>query len=52
VVVATANHWWLDGFLSAVVALVAAICAHGLFARARPDVWAWNVPPRTEPALP
>jgi membrane-associated phospholipid phosphatase len=52
VVVATANHWWLDGFLGAVVALVSALCAHGLFARARPDVWAWNVPPRTEPALP
>jgi membrane-associated phospholipid phosphatase len=50
VVVATANHWWLDGFLGAVVALVSAICAHGLFARARPEVWAWNVPPR--PALP
>ena len=50
VVVATANHWWLDGFLGAVVALAAAVCAHGLFARARPEVWAWNVPPR--PALP
>jgi hypothetical protein len=54
VVVATANHWWLDGFLGAAVALVAAVCAHGLFARARPEVWAWNVPPRphAEPALP
>jgi membrane-associated phospholipid phosphatase len=50
VVVATANHWWLDGFLGAVVALVAALCAHGVFGRARPEVWAWNVPPR--PALP
>src|SRR5918992_4128309 len=50
VVVATANHWWIDGFLGAVVALVSAVCAHGLFARARPEVWAWNVPPR--PALP
>ena len=29
VVVATANHWWLDGFLGAVVALAAALCAHG-----------------------
>jgi membrane-associated phospholipid phosphatase len=51
VVVATANHWWLDGFLGAVVALVGALCAHGVFARARPEVWAWNVPPR-QPALP
>ena len=42
VVVATANHWWLDGFLGAVVALVSAVCAHGLFARARPEVWAWD----------
>jgi membrane-associated phospholipid phosphatase len=42
VVVATANHWWLDGFLGAVVALASAVCAHGLFARARPEVWAWN----------
>jgi hypothetical protein len=50
VVVATANHWWIDGFLGAVVALASAVCAHGLFARARPEVWAWNVPPR--PALP
>jgi hypothetical protein len=42
VVIATANHWWFDGFLGAVVALVSAVCAHGLFARARPEVWAWN----------
>jgi hypothetical protein len=42
VVIATANHWWLDGFLGAVVALVSAVCAHALFARARPEVWAWN----------
>jgi hypothetical protein len=46
VVGATSNHWWLDGFLGAVVALVAALCAHGVFARVRPDVWAWK------PALP
>jgi hypothetical protein len=46
VVVATANHWWLDGFLGAAVAVASAACAHGLFARARPEVWAWNVPAR------
>ncbi len=46
VVVVTANHWWIDGFLGAVVALVSAVCAHGVFARARPAVWAWK------PALP
>jgi hypothetical protein len=48
VVVATANHWWLDGFLGAVVALVSAVCAHGLFARARPEVWAWDAAPRPQ----
>src|SRR5688500_18760882 len=42
VVVVTANHWWIDGFLGAVVALVSAVCAHGVFARARPAVWAWK----------
>jgi membrane-associated phospholipid phosphatase len=42
VVVVTANHWWIDGFLGAVVALVSAVCAHGVFARARPRVWAWK----------
>jgi membrane-associated phospholipid phosphatase len=42
VVVATANHWWIDGFLGAVVALAGAVCAHGVFARVRPRVWAWN----------
>jgi membrane-associated phospholipid phosphatase len=42
VVVATANHWWLDAFLGALVAAVSAAAAHGVFARARPDVWAWN----------
>jgi hypothetical protein len=52
VVVATANHWWLDAFLGAVVAVAAAACAHGLFARARPEAWAWDAPPRPEPALP
>jgi membrane-associated phospholipid phosphatase len=54
VVIATANHWWLDGFLGAVVALVSALSAHGLFARARPEVWAWNAAPRprVEPVLP
>ena len=46
VVVVTANHWWIDGFLGAVVALVSAVCAHGVFARARPAAWAWK------PALP
>jgi len=45
VVIATANHWWIDGFLGAAVALVSAVCARELFARARPEVWAWNPQP-------
>jgi PAP2 superfamily len=54
VVIATANHWWIDGFLGAAVAAVSAVAAHGVFARARPEVWAWNAAPRhrAEPALP
>jgi membrane-associated phospholipid phosphatase len=42
VVIATANHWWLDAFLGAVVAAAAAVCAHGFFAQVRPEVWAWD----------
>jgi membrane-associated phospholipid phosphatase len=42
VVIATANHYWIDGFLGAAVAAVSAACAWTLFARARPEVWAWN----------
>jgi hypothetical protein len=51
VVIATANHWWLDGFLGAAVALVSAFSAHTLFARARPEVWAWNAR-QPAPSLP
>src|SRR3954452_18846810 len=50
VVIATANHWWLDGFLGAAVAAVSAAAAWGLFAKARPEVWAWNA--RAGHALP
>jgi membrane-associated phospholipid phosphatase len=42
VVIATANHWWFDAFLGALVAAVSAVCAHGLFARVRPEVWAFS----------
>ncbi len=45
VVVVTANHWWLDAFLGAVAAAVAAACAQGVFARARPHAWAWKPEP-------
>jgi hypothetical protein len=39
VVVATANHWWLDAAFGAVVAAVAALGARALAAR-RPHAWA------------
>jgi PAP2 superfamily protein len=42
VVIATANHYWVDGFLGAAVAAVSAATAWSLFARARPEAWAWN----------
>ncbi len=42
VVVATANHWWLDAVLGAATAAVAALAAQALLARARPHAWAWR----------
>jgi hypothetical protein len=45
VVIATGNHWAFDAFTGGVVAGVSAIAAQTLFARARPQAWAW------EPAL-
>ena len=48
VVIATANHWWLDAFLGAATAAVSALAAQALLARARPDAWAWD--PSARPA--
>jgi hypothetical protein len=45
VVIATGNHWVFDAFTGAIVAAVSAVAAQALFARARPQAWAW------EPAL-
>ena len=45
VVVATANHWWFDAFTGALTALLSAVVARELFARARPDAWAWDPSP-------
>jgi membrane-associated phospholipid phosphatase len=45
VVVATGNHWIFDAVSGAGVAAVSALAAQTLFARARPQAWAW------EPAL-
>jgi len=46
VVVATGNHFWLDGALGVLVAAASAWIASAAFARARPQAWAW----RTRPA--
>jgi NhaP-type Na+/H+ or K+/H+ antiporter len=43
VVIATANHWWIDAALGALTAALAYAFAASLFARVRPDAWAWNV---------
>jgi hypothetical protein len=43
VVVATANHWWIDAFLGGLTAAVAAAAAL-VFARWRPAAWAWVAP--------
>jgi membrane-associated phospholipid phosphatase len=42
VVIATGNHYLTDVFLGAVTAATAALLAHRLLARARPDVWAFG----------
>ena len=42
VVVVTANHFWVDAALGALVAAVSAYAASAAFARARPDAWAWR----------
>jgi hypothetical protein len=44
VVVATANHWWIDAALGAMVAAVSAWAARSAFARARPEAWSWRQP--------
>ena len=45
VVVATANHYFVDVFLGAVTAGVSLLVAHRLLARARPEVWAFAPAP-------
>jgi PAP2 superfamily protein len=42
VVIVTANHWWLDAVLGAMVAAVSAYAAWAALARARPEAWAWR----------
>jgi hypothetical protein len=42
VVVVTANHFWMDALLGAMVAAASASAASYGFARARPEAWAWR----------
>jgi membrane-associated phospholipid phosphatase len=42
VVMVTANHFWLDAALGALVAALSAYAAYAAFARARPEAWAWH----------
>ena len=42
VVVVTANHFWIDGAAGALVAVVSALVAATVLARARPGVWSWR----------
>jgi membrane-associated phospholipid phosphatase len=42
VVVVTANHYWIDALLGAMVAGAAAWVAKSALGRARPEAWAWQ----------
>jgi membrane-associated phospholipid phosphatase len=42
VVVSTGNHFWMDAFLGALTAALSAWTAQALFARARPEAWAFR----------
>ena len=42
VVIVTANHYWVDAALGAMVAATSALVAQRLLARARPDAWSWR----------
>lgn len=44
VVLVTANHWWLDAALGALVAAISAVAASAAFGRVRPEAWAWRTP--------
>src|SRR3954470_19699299 len=41
VVIVTGNHWVLDAVSGAAVAAISALAAQTVFARARPQTWAW-----------
>ena len=50
VVMVTANHYWLDAALGALVAAVSAYAASAAFARVRPDAWAFRTAGAKAPA--
>ena len=50
VVVVTANHFWVDAALGALVAAVSACAASTALARARPEAWRWRTAAAKVPA--
>jgi membrane-associated phospholipid phosphatase len=50
VVMVTANHYWLDAALGALVAAFSAYAAGAAFARARPEAWAFRTAGAKAPA--
>ncbi len=42
VVVVTANHFWVDAALGALVAAISAWAATAAFGRLRPEAWGWR----------
>jgi membrane-associated phospholipid phosphatase len=50
VVMVTANHYWLDAALGALVAAVSAYTASAGFARLRPEAWGWRTGAAKAPA--
>jgi hypothetical protein len=51
VVVVTANHFWLDAALGALVAAISASAASYALGRARPEAWAWRIRRRSAQAV-
>jgi PAP2 superfamily protein len=48
VVIVTANHFWIDAAIGALVAAAAFAGAKSALARARPDAWSWRSPAEAE----
>jgi membrane-associated phospholipid phosphatase len=52
IVVATANHFWLDGLAGVAAAGLAVLLAKYPLTRLRPNHWAWRIPRREPTAAP